>query len=90
MTTNPPVRRLADWSADRLRDLADEYGTPLYVLDPDRVRENADRLRAAFPETEVSYALKANTTRAVLEAVEQCGLGAECASAGEVQRAIDA
>ncbi|UPM43669.1 diaminopimelate decarboxylase [Halocatena salina] len=90
MTTNPPVRRLADWPDGRLRELADEHGTPLYVIDPDRIRENADRLGTAFPEAEVSYALKANTNRAVLDTVEQCGLGAECASAGEVQRAIDA
>lgn len=90
MTENPPVRRLSDWPDDRLRALAAEHGTPLYVLDPDRVRENVTRLCGAFPEAEVSYALKANTTRAVLETVEQAGLGAECASAGEVQRAIDA
>lgn len=90
MTENPPVRRLSDWSPKRLRALAGEHGTPLYVLDPDRVRENAARLREAFPEADVSYALKANTTRAILETVESTGLGAECASAGEVQRAIDA
>ena len=30
---NPPVRRLADWSDDRLEALADEHGTPLYVID---------------------------------------------------------
>lgn len=61
MTENPPVRRLSDWSPKRLRALAGEHGTPLYVLDPDRGRENAARLREAFPEADVSYALKANT-----------------------------
>lgn len=88
--SNPQIRRLADWEGQRLRDLAREYGTPLYVLDPDRVRENAARLLDAFPASDVSYALKANTTPVVLEAIEAAGLGAECASAGEVQRALDA
>ncbi|WP_435067266.1 diaminopimelate decarboxylase [Haloplanus sp. C73] len=88
----PAVRRLADWSAADLADLAEEYGTPLYVTDLDRVRENAERLRAAFDvgDTEVRYAVKAHTGRAVLETVREAGLGAECASAGEVVRALDA
>lgn len=90
MTENPPIRRLSDWDRQHLRALASEHDTPLYVLDPERVRENAHRVREAFPEADVSYAVKANTTRAVLETIEAAGLGAECASAGEVQRAIAA
>jgi diaminopimelate decarboxylase len=86
----PAVRRLADWSAADLRDLAAGYDTPLYVTDLDRVRKNAARLRSAFPDADVRYAAKAHTGRAVLEAVREAGLGAECASAGEVVRALDA
>jgi diaminopimelate decarboxylase len=88
--TGPAVRRLADWPAADLRDLADAHGTPLYVTDLDRVRENAARLLAAFPDADVRYAVKAHTGRAVLRAVREAGLGAECASAGEVVRALDA
>ena len=84
------VRRLEAWDAPRLRGLADEFDTPLYVLDLDRIEENCDRLRRAFPDADVHYAVKANTTRAVLETVREAGLGAECASAGEVRRAFDA
>jgi diaminopimelate decarboxylase len=84
------VRRLADWDAATLRDLAGTHGTPLYVTDLDRVRENAARLRSSFPDADVRYAVKAHTGRAVLEAVRSAGLGAECASAGEVVRALDA
>lgn len=84
------VRRLADWDADALADLAAEYDTPLYVMDLDRVRENCARLRAAFPDADISYAAKAHTGRAVLETVREAGLDAECASVGEVERALDA
>ena len=87
---NPPVRRVSDWDAERLRGLATEYETPLYVQDLDRVRENCERLLAAFPEADVRYAVKAHTGRAVLEAVELAGLDAECASAGELDRALAA
>ncbi|WP_276300467.1 diaminopimelate decarboxylase [Halorussus lipolyticus] len=87
---NPPVRRLADWSASRLRGLADEHGTPLYVLDLDRVRENYRRMADAFPEAEIYYAGKANTARPVLQALADEGAGVECASAGELARVLDA
>lgn len=92
----PAVRRLDDWVAADLRDLADDHGTPLYVTDLDRVRENATRLRRAFEDpaddgdTDMRYAVKAHTGRGVLRAVREAGLGAECASAGEVVRALDA
>jgi diaminopimelate decarboxylase len=87
---NPPVRRVGDWDAARLRGLASEHETPLYVQDLDRVRENCERLLAAFPDADVRYAVKAHTGRAVLEAVRDAGLDAECASAGEVDRALAA
>ncbi len=90
MTTGPAVRRLSAWDAERLRGLAAEYDTPLYVLDLDRVRENAARLRAAFDREAISYAVKANTTRPVLETIRATGVDAECASAGEVERALAA
>ena len=89
-TDNPPVRRLSDWPAEPLRDLADEYGTPLYVQDLDRVKANASRLREAFPGADLSYAVKANAIRAVLETLADRGVGAECAAAGEVKRALAA
>jgi diaminopimelate decarboxylase len=88
--TNPDVRRLSAWDAADLETLAAEYGTPLYVTDPGRVRENCRRLRAAFPAADVRYAAKAHTGRAVLETVREEGLGVECASAGEVDRAFAA
>jgi diaminopimelate decarboxylase len=86
----PSVRRLADWDAADLVALAEEYETPLYVIDRDRVAENCARLREAFPDADVSYAVKAHTGQAVLRTVREAGLDAECASAGEVERAFDA
>ncbi|MFC7200254.1 diaminopimelate decarboxylase [Halospeciosus flavus] len=90
MEENPAIRRLSDWSETRLRGLADEYDTPLYVTDLDRVRENYARILDAFPDAEVLYAVKANAGRDVLSAVADAGAGAECASAGEVERAVAA
>lgn len=87
---NPSIRRLSEWDAATLQQAAEEYGTPLYVLDTDRVRENAVRLRSAFPDAEVLYAAKANALGTVLEVLLEAGVGIECASAGELHRALEA
>ncbi|AXR79301.1 diaminopimelate decarboxylase [Natrarchaeobaculum sulfurireducens] len=87
---SPAVRRLDDWDLSRLESLADEYDTPLYVMDLDRVKENYTRFSAAFPDAEVMYAAKAHTGKAVLEAVLEAGGEIECAAWGELQRSIDA
>ncbi|SIQ79747.1 diaminopimelate decarboxylase [Haladaptatus litoreus] len=89
-TDNPDVRRLSDWSEGRLESLAQEYGTPLYVTDLGRVRENYRRFSAAFPNADVHYAAKANTSRAVLRTLEAEDSSVECASAGEAERAVAA
>jgi len=87
---SPPVRRLADWDHDRLGRLAADHGTPLYVIDLDRVAQNYDRFASAFPDAHVMYAAKAHTGRAVLETLLETGADIECAAAGELQRAVEA
>ncbi|MEM4782429.1 MAG: diaminopimelate decarboxylase [Halalkalicoccus sp.] len=87
---NPPVRRLAAWDAARLSALATTHGTPLYVQDLERIRENYARMAAAFPDAAIMYAAKANTAEAVLKTLVGAGAGIECASAGEVERALSA
>ena len=86
----PAVRRLAEWNVDELLVVAEEHDTPLYVIDLDRVTANCTRLRDAFPDADISYAVKAHTGQSVLRTVREAGLGAECASAGEVERAFEA
>ena len=85
-----PVRRLADWDHDRLGRLAADHGTPLYVVDLDRVARNYERFASAFPDAHVMYAAKAHTGRAVLERLLETGADIECAAAGELQRAVQA
>ncbi|MEF8938181.1 MAG: diaminopimelate decarboxylase [Halovenus sp.] len=87
---SPPVRRLADWDHDRLVGLADDHGTPLYVIDLDRVRENYRRFASAFPDAHVMYAAKAHTGQSVLSTLLDAGADIECAARGELQRAIAA
>ncbi|SEW22501.1 diaminopimelate decarboxylase [Natrinema salifodinae] len=90
LAESPAVRRLADWDPADLQSLVGEYGSPLYVLDLERVRQNYRRLEAAFPDAEILYAVKANALGDVLTTLREAGAGLECASAGEVKRALDA
>src|SRR6056297_1626632 len=85
-----PVRRLADWDHDRMGRLAADHGTPLYVVDLDRVASNYERFSGAFPDAHVMYAAKAHTGHAVLSKLLATGADIECAAAGELHRAVQA
>jgi diaminopimelate decarboxylase len=68
--------------------LAKRYGTPLYVIDEGRIRDNFRRFAAAFPEADVYYAAKANGSLAVLRILAQEGAGADVFSDGELYLAL--
>lgn len=74
--------------------LARKYGTPLYVLDEDLVRENCRTFRRAFesryPNVHISFSSKAFTTAAVCRIVDQEGLGVDVSSGGELHTALHA
>jgi len=75
-------------------DLAERFGTPLYVTDEDRIRENFRRLSGAltahYPKVRILYAAKANGNLAVFKTLASMGAGADVFSAGEVALALGA
>ncbi|HXG26502.1 MAG TPA: diaminopimelate decarboxylase [Candidatus Binatia bacterium] len=71
--------------------LAERFGTPLYVYDLDVVDRQVAALRAALPPAmELAYAVKANPALAVVAHLGAQGLGADIASAGELELALRA
>jgi len=70
-------------------ELADKYGTPLYVTDEDRVIDNYRRLKAAFtkvyPKTKIHYAIKCNNNIAIVKLLEKEGASFDCSSPYEIQ-----
>jgi len=75
--------RLAGMNAE---DLAARFGTPLYVYDLAVVDGQVDRLRAAIPAgVDLAYAVKANPALAIVGHLARRGLGADVASAGELE-----
>jgi diaminopimelate decarboxylase len=74
-----------------VRDLAAEFGTPLYVCDEEDVRSRCREYLDAFgPEGRVFYAAKAFCSRAVLRWVSSEGLGVDVCTGGELEVALSA
>jgi diaminopimelate decarboxylase len=74
-----------------VRDLAQEFGTPLFVLDEEDFRSRCRDFRQAFGEgTAVFYAAKAFCSRGVLRWVAQEGLGVDTCTGGELEIALQA
>jgi diaminopimelate decarboxylase len=71
-----------------LAEAADRFGTPLYVLDEQEVRERCRTYHAAFPDADIVYAAKAFLCRAVAHWVQEEGLGLDVCSAGELELAV--
>src|SRR5437764_4143268 len=74
-----------------VRDLAADFGTPLYVCDEADVRSRCREYLEAFgPDGRVFYAAKAFCSRAVLRWVSEEGLGVDVCTGGELEVALSA
>ncbi|MEV0469875.1 diaminopimelate decarboxylase [Streptomyces prunicolor] len=71
-----------------LAEAADRFGTPVYVLDEQEIRDRCRTYRTAFPEADVVYAAKAFLCRAMAHWVQEEGLGLDVCSAGELELAV--
>ena len=75
--------------------LAEKYGTPLYLLDTDRVRERCrlyrETMKEAFtPDSEPLYASKALSVKGVYRICREEGISADVVSCGEIYTAVQA
>ncbi len=74
--------------------LAEELGTPLYVISEGRIRENYRHLREAlsrhYGKVRIYYSAKANTSLSVLKILESEGANIDVVSPGEAFLALKA
>jgi diaminopimelate decarboxylase len=70
--------------------LADEFGTPLFVMCEDTFRSRAREYTAAYPDADVYFAGKAFLCVAMARMVAEEGLGLDVASGGELYTALKA
>jgi len=68
--------------------LAEEFGTPLYVYAADQIAERAQMLQREFAGVAhtVCYAVKANSSLAILRMLGELGCGFDIVSGGELER----
>jgi diaminopimelate decarboxylase len=76
----------------RLQELAERFGTPLYVYSLDFIRERFRQVKAAFADADplLAYSVKANGNLALLNRLASLGSGADIVSGGELFRALKA
>jgi diaminopimelate decarboxylase len=79
-------------SNDLLLKAAEQFGTPLYVYDAQRIRDQYQKLVNAFHKSDVQvfYACKALTNVNVLKVLQGLGSGVDCVSINEVKLALKA
>lgn len=74
-----------------VKDLADKFGTPVYVYDADRIRQNYNRLSQAlaqhFDDWQMFYAIKACNNPSVAQLLTNLGCGIDSASPNEIRLA---
>ena len=74
-------------------ELAERYGTPLFVVSEPRIRRNVERVQRAGTAIDcplkICYAAKAMSTMAVLRAVKDSGSDIEVNSGGELWKALE-
>ena len=74
--------------------LANEYSTPLYVMDQTLIEETIDKMKTAFRserfDTQIAYAGKAFLTMAMVKIVDEKGLDLDVVSEGELYTAYKA
>lgn len=77
-------------NAEQLRELATEYGTPLYIYDADRITLQYKKLTEAFAasNTRFFYACKALTNISILKHIKAIGCNVDCSSINEARLAL--
>jgi diaminopimelate decarboxylase len=79
-------------SNTQLVELADRFGTPVYVYHAEKIKEQYETLEKAFAKCDARffYACKALTNINVLKYVESLGAGLDCVSINEVKLGLKA
>ena len=73
-----------------LNKMVDDIGTPFYVYDACKVRENIQKIKTAFKGTKIHYSLKCNPCPGICKIISNTGIEAEIASPFEAKIAVNA
>ena len=80
-------------SNEQLRTIAQEFGTPLYLYNADRISAQYAQLQNAFNSSNkvrFFYACKALTNVSILKHIKEIGCNVDCSSINEAKLAVHA
>ena len=84
-----PNNRWHQTSFSRLRELAEQYGTPYFLYDVDEVARRINAVRTAMEGcVDIFYAVKANPNLELLKALRDVADGLDISSTGELAQAV--
>ncbi|MBN2343274.1 MAG: diaminopimelate decarboxylase [Deltaproteobacteria bacterium] len=86
------TEQIGPLSTSLIIQAAKEYGTPIYLYDENTVTQKCRELQA-MPNAfglNVRYAMKANSSKALLQLIHQNGIGIDASSLNEARRAAAA
>ncbi|MCX7879520.1 MAG: diaminopimelate decarboxylase [Ignavibacteria bacterium] len=74
-------------------EIAEKFGTPIYVYDAKKIKENYSKLYSSFSnyfeKFTIHYSLKANSNIHILKILKNLGAGADCSSPIELNLALN-
>jgi ornithine decarboxylase len=77
------VHHISRARKDLLQDLAREQGTPIFVIDHEKLRENYREFREHLPDVQVYFAVKANSNPEIVKTLFEMGSSFDVASMPE-------
>lgn len=77
-------------SQEQLLEIAEEFGTPVYVYHAEKIKEQYEKLTESFKNTNTVffYACKALTNINILKYIRSLGCNVDCSSINEVRLAL--
>jgi ornithine decarboxylase len=77
------VPHIGETKKGLLQNLAKEHGTPIFVIDHEKIRLNYEKFRECLPNIQVYYAVKANSDHEIVKTLFDIGCSFDVASMPE-------
>ena len=81
--TDDGVHHISDARKELLQALAREHGTPIFVIDHEKLRDNYREFRENLPKVQVYFAVKANSNPEIVKTLFNMGSSFDVASMPE-------
>ena len=77
------VHHISDARKELLQELARQHGTPIFVIDHEKLRNNYREFRKNLPKVQVYFAVKANSNKEIVRTLYEMGSSFDVASMPE-------